>query len=74
LTGFHWVKFLIGFYLDPARPQARVDRVLGRPVGPGFKTMIAGALSFLCGWHVSAHHVKGGSLLQILSLKVTNNY
>jgi hypothetical protein len=49
LTGFHWVKFLIGFYLDPARPQARVDRVLGRPVGPGFKTMIAGALSFPCG-------------------------
>ena len=49
LTGFHWVKFLIGFYLDPARPQARVDRVLGRPVGPGFKTMIDGALSFPCG-------------------------
>ena len=39
-TGFHRAKSPAVFYLDPARPQARVGWVSGRPVGPGFKTML----------------------------------
>ena len=38
------------------------------------RKIIDRALSFPCGWHVLAHRVKGGLLLQISSLKATNNY
>ena len=35
LTGFFRINSLTGFFINPARFQPRVNRVPGRPAGPG---------------------------------------
>ena len=40
----------------------------------GRRKIVIQALSCPCGWHVPTHRIKGGMLLRISYLKVTNNH